>query len=790
MATSAPSKTTAGDILLGLKLDFASFSRQLAGLAGRQTQQTVLGAFKPIGSMIGKALAIGSIAAFTKSCLELGSDLTEVQNVVDTTFPTMSRSVDAWAKSAMKSFGMSETMAKQYIGTLGSMSKSMGFTEKAAFDMSSAVAGLAGDVASFYNLSADEAFNKLKGIWTGESEALKSIGVLMTQTNLDQYALNNGFGKTTVSMTEQEKVMLRYRYVMSSLSDATGDFAKTSGGWANQVRILTLQWQQFKATMGQGFINLFTPILQMVNALIGKLQLLAQKFVVITQLLTGTGNQESSVAKLTQDCTGATKGMGSIEKAAKKAAKATRLLSIDELNKIGSGAATGDLGVEIGAVSDAAVGTSGLLNTVADGMDDFAARVKPYVDVVKDLWEAFKPYAKNFGKGLLDFLKDITGITGVDDIFGENGLFIKLTDALNNGDPETAKKWGHNLGYLLLSVMGFKVAGKAISNLYSLYAVWKFLSKGTETGKAISGVLESLGGLKGILTTDLTTIIGAGTATEIGVTIATGIAGGFMAAIGGFKLGKWLGTKLFPEDKDLYENFTWFGPGGFFTVVGEQIGEWWEDDVAPWFTKEKWATEIRNTKDAFQEEWAATKDWWDNCALVRWFDESVKPWFSKDKWVEAMAGVSLGFAETFRAACNLGAEKVNKFVDWLNEKLNISWDGFSVAGKEIIPKGSFQLFTIPKIPMLADGGYVGPNQPQLAMIGDNRRYGEIVSPEDKMMQVMLDALTQFFARLQASGQQTPAEGDIIIPIYIGQDKIDEMVITAKDRQTLRSGGRG
>ena len=75
------------------------------------------------------------------------------------------------------------------------------------------------------------------------------------------------------------------------------------------------------------------------------------------------------------------------------------------------------------------------------------------------------------------------------------------------------------------------------------------------------------------------------------------------------------------------------------------------------------------------------------------------------------------------------------------------------------------------------------------MIGDNRRYGEIVSPEDKMMQVMLDALTQFFARLQASGQQTPAEGDIIIPIYIGQDKIDEMVITAKDRQTLRSGGR-
>lgn len=786
MAAKAP---TAGDILLGLKLDYTSFSRQLAGLAGRQTQQTVLGAFKPIGGMIGKALAIGSITAFTKSCIGLGSSLTGVQNVVDTTFPTMSKSVDAWAKNAMGSFGMSETMAKQYIGTLGAMSKSMGFAEQTAFDMSSAVTGLTGDVASFYNLSAEESFNKLKAIWTGETESLRSIGVLMSQTNLDQYALNNGFGKTTVSMTEQEKVMLRYRYVMSSLSDATGDFAKTSGSWANQIRVLTLQWQQFKATMGQGFINLFTPIIQMINTLLGKLQLVAQKFVVITQLLTGTRNQESSVAKLTQDCTGVTKGMGNIEKAAKKAAKATRLLSIDELNKTGSGASTGDLGAEIGAVSDVAVGTNGMLNTVADGMDDFAARVKPYVDVVRDLWKAFMPYGKKFGEGILEFLSEITGIAGVEDIFGENGLFVKLTDALNNGDPETAKKWGHNLGYLLLSVMGFKVAGKAISNLYNLYAVWKFLSKGTGTGKAISGVLESLGGLKGILTTDLATLIGAGTATEIGVTIATGIAGGFMAAISGFKLGKWLGTKLFPEDKDLYENFTWFGPGGFFTVVGEEIGDWWDNDIVPWFTKEKWISELDNIKLAFQEEWAATKDWWNNSALVLWFDESVKPWFTKDKWLEAMSGVSLSFAETFRAACNLGVEKINKFVDWLNEKLNISWESFSIAGKEIIPKGNFQLFTIPKIPLLAEGGYVGPNQPQLAMIGDNKRHGEIVSPEDKMMQVMLDALNQFFARLQASGQQAPAEGDIIIHVYVGQDKIDEMVITAKDRQTLRSGGR-
>lgn len=100
--------------------------------------------------------------------------------------------------------------------------------------MSAAITGLTGDVASFYNLSTDEAYTKLKSIFTGETEPLKELGVVMTQTALDQYALNEGLGKTTRTMTEQEKVLLRYRYVMSTLSDASGDFARTSGSWANR----------------------------------------------------------------------------------------------------------------------------------------------------------------------------------------------------------------------------------------------------------------------------------------------------------------------------------------------------------------------------------------------------------------------------------------------------------------------------------------------------------------------------------------------------------------------------
>ena len=168
------------------------------------------GLIKKAGTLFAGLFAAKKLIDFGKQCIELGSDLSEVQNVVDVTFSTMSSKVDEFAKSAVKSFGLSETMAKQYAGTFGAMAKAFGFSERRAYDMSTALTGLAGDVASFYNLNQDEAYTKLKSVFTGETESLKDLGVVMTQTALDSYAMANGFGKTTSAMTEQEKVALRY----------------------------------------------------------------------------------------------------------------------------------------------------------------------------------------------------------------------------------------------------------------------------------------------------------------------------------------------------------------------------------------------------------------------------------------------------------------------------------------------------------------------------------------------------------------------------------------------------
>lgn len=254
------------------------------------------GVVKKIGVAIAGVFAVKGLVDFGKECLKLGSDLQEVQNVVDVTFTTMSDRVNEFAKNAVATAGLSEEMAKRYVGTFGAMSKSFGFSEQEAYDMSTALTQLTGDVASFYNISQDLAYTKLKSVFSGETETLKDLGVVMTQNALDQYALANGYGKTTSKMTEQEKVALRLRFVQEQLSAANGDFVRTSDSWANQVRIMQLRLQSLKATIGQGLINLFTPIIKSINAFLAKLEIATEAFKRFTETVTGRKSGASSSA--------------------------------------------------------------------------------------------------------------------------------------------------------------------------------------------------------------------------------------------------------------------------------------------------------------------------------------------------------------------------------------------------------------------------------------------------------------------------------------------------------------
>lgn len=411
------SSTSVGNIDLGLSVNKQMFNKQLNGIAS-SAKSSVMSAFKPLGKMIGAALGGAAIAGFTKSCLSLGSDLAEVQNVVDVTFGSMSESINGFAKNAMTQFGLSETAAKKYAGTFGAMSKAMGLSESAAYEMSTAVTGLTGDVASFYNLSTDEAYTKLKSIWTGETETLKDLGVVMTQTALDNYALNNGFGKTTKQMSEQEKLMLRYQYVMSSLSGAQGDFARTQDSWANQTRVLQLQFESLKATLGQGFINVFTPILKGLNLLLGKLQTVANAFKSFTAGLMNKNGIEKAISGGVSEAAALGAGISdagdNAVSAAQKAKKA--LAGFDEINTLSFGDSS-----QSGSAADTGISAGGM---DLSGIDEANSAVDSMAEKMGIKLRGVISSAGNFFKKTFTALKK-WGSVNFAPIF--NGIFDGLS---------------------------------------------------------------------------------------------------------------------------------------------------------------------------------------------------------------------------------------------------------------------------------------------------------------------------------------------------------------------------
>ena len=204
--------------------------------------------------------------------INLASDLDEVQNVVDVTFGDNAEIINQWAKEAAKSFGMSELAYKKYSGSLGAMLKSMGLTSEQVKNMSGNMVDLAGDMASFYNLDHDTAFEKIRAGISGETEPLKALGINMSVANLEAYALAEGISKPYAQMSQGEQVMLRYKYLMQATADAQGDFERTSDGLANQLRIAKLNMESLSADMGKLLLPVAQEAVKSFNDVAGKLQ--------------------------------------------------------------------------------------------------------------------------------------------------------------------------------------------------------------------------------------------------------------------------------------------------------------------------------------------------------------------------------------------------------------------------------------------------------------------------------------------------------------------------------------
>ena len=231
-------------------------SDALGGMAGK------------LAGMVAGYLSLQGAMETVKAGIDYASDLAEVQNVVDVSFGKSAASINDWSQKALEAYGLNEVTAKRYNGTLGAMLKSTGIAGDSVVDMSEKLTGFAGDMASFYNLDTNAAFEKIRSGISGETEPLKQLGINMSVANLEAYALSQGITTAYDKMSQAEQTMLRYNYLMSVTSDAQGDFARTSDSWANQTRLLSENWTEFVGKMAANLLPTLTAGISALNDVI------------------------------------------------------------------------------------------------------------------------------------------------------------------------------------------------------------------------------------------------------------------------------------------------------------------------------------------------------------------------------------------------------------------------------------------------------------------------------------------------------------------------------------------
>lgn len=281
----------------------------------------------------------------------MASDLEEVQNVVDVSFGSMADQVEAFANTAVRSYGMSALTAKQMASTFMAMSNGMGIAQEAGKNMSLQLTALAGDMASFYNVEQNIAQTALNSVFTGETESLKKFGIVLTETNLQAFALSQGIKKSYQSMSQAEKVALRYNYVLNATKNAQGDFARTSGSWANQIRILKEQWSQFLGILGKGLIQIVTPMVKALNQMLASLISIGNA---ITKVFGGktTNNMSTTIKDSAIQAGDLDTGLDDANESAKKLSRT--IAGFDELNVLNpkeesNSSDSGNTGSDIGA---------------------------------------------------------------------------------------------------------------------------------------------------------------------------------------------------------------------------------------------------------------------------------------------------------------------------------------------------------------------------------------------------------------------------------------------------------
>lgn len=446
-----------------------------------KSMSSLKSSLKGIIDTLGLVFSLKALINFGQQAVDVASDLTEVDNVVQKAFGNMRGEMDALADSSIKNLGISRLEAYQTGSTFMAMGKSMLTSSQDAKDMALNLTKLSANMASFFNTSNKYAAIALKSIYTGETETLKQYGVVMTEVNLKQFALAQGISKSYNEMSQSEKVMLRYQYVMQQLGYIGNDFIDTQDSWANQTRVLKEQWKEFLGVLGTGIITVLTPLVKALNMIMGRMIAIAKSIGSVLSSVFGiqiqSANQVSGAISDTASAfDDATIAVGDYDTATKKASKTASksLASFDKLNNTmtsqsdsvtGTGGVGGDGGLttpDISSGADSAIDqANSKINTIFDGVKK---RLLELVDLIK----------KGFKNGLgTDFDASIKRTQKHLASIGK-----QLQDIFTNPNViNAANNWANNVAYALGQLAGSMVSiGQTIvENLVG--GVDSFLSK-------------------------------------------------------------------------------------------------------------------------------------------------------------------------------------------------------------------------------------------------------------------------------------------------------------------------
>lgn len=430
-----------------------------------------------------------------KDAIDISSSLTEVENVVRTTFGNYEKLIQDFSKTSIQDFGMSELTAKQVASRFQAMGTAMGFSQGKMADMSLQLTKLTADMASFYDMEQSDVARNLQAVFTGETEPLRKYGLDLTQATLKEWAMKQGLDADISSMTQAEKTMLRYQYVMANTAAAQGDFARTSDTWANQVRILKQSFEQLAAIIGGALINAFKPFVRTLNAVMQKVIAFATTVTNALGSIFGW-KFEISAGGLADDWSDAAGSAADIADSTGQAAKNVEkmnkgLRAFDELNLIttpdnSSGSGSGGSGG--GGASGG--GASGGLVQVDTIFKDYESQIRSlrelgaYIsDALSDAmesidWDRIYSKARNFGKGLADFLNGLI----TPRLFGDVGMTI--ASALNTA-IYTALSFGEEFDWTNL---GDSIA----AGVNRFFETFDFSSLGRTINTWVHGIYDTI----------------------------------------------------------------------------------------------------------------------------------------------------------------------------------------------------------------------------------------------------------------------------------------------------------